>query len=41
MSKLIFAASARVQEPIHLLAVTMIGAGLLAVLAIATAITSL
>jgi len=41
MSKLIFAASTRIQEPIHLLAVTMIGAGLLAVLAIASAITSI
>ena len=41
MSKLILAASARVQEPIHLLAMTVVGAGLLVVLAIASALLSL
>lgn len=41
MSKLILAASARVQEPIHLLAATVAGAGLLAALAITAAIASL
>ncbi len=41
MSKLIVAASVRVREPIHLLAATMIGAGLLAALAIASAVRSI
>ena len=41
MSKLILEASARAQEPIHLLAATVICAGLLAALAIASALLSL
>ncbi len=41
MNRLIFVASARGLEPIHLLAATVLGAGLLATLAIASAIASL
>lgn len=41
MSKRIYARSTRIHEPIHLLLATVIGAGLLAALAIASAIASL
>lgn len=41
MSKYILAASTRVREPLQLLALTVFGAGLLAALAIASAVASL
>ena len=41
MSNLIIAASLHAREPIHLLAATMVGTGLLAALAIASAVLSL
>ncbi len=41
MNKRILAASSGVREPIHLLAATVVGAGLLAALSIAAAIASL
>ena len=41
MSKMIIAAGARVRDPLHLLAATVLGAGLLAALAIASAVASL
>lgn len=40
MNKLILAASARVQEPIHLLTATVLVAGMLAALAIVSAVAS-